>query len=113
MNRQGSAPGQASRFRPADDAQMAHAANELAACSGGQVVVRDSEVIGRVSLPIATLNPFVGIGLFTGVAEAFLRKPRGFAISRTCTPTWRASGGSTRTWSRTSSSSSCCRTSAA
>ena len=26
--------------------------------------------------PIATLNPFIGIGMFTGVAEAFLRKPR-------------------------------------
>ncbi|MCE1194935.1 TraB/GumN family protein [bacterium] len=25
--------------------------------------------------PIATLNPFVGIGLFAGVAEAYLRKP--------------------------------------
>ena len=53
----------------------------------GQAVVKDGEVIGKVSLPIATLDPFVGIGLFTGIAEAFLRKPRGFAISRTCTPT--------------------------
>ena len=26
--------------------------------------------------PVATLNPFVGIGLFAGVAEAYLRKPR-------------------------------------
>ncbi len=26
--------------------------------------------------PIATLNPLVGIGLFAGVAEAYLRKPR-------------------------------------
>ena len=34
---------------------MAHAANELAVCSGGQVVVRDREVIGTVSLPIAGL----------------------------------------------------------
>ena len=25
--------------------------------------------------PIATLNPLVGIGLFAGVAEAYLRKP--------------------------------------
>lgn len=33
-------------------------------------------VIAFVGAPIATLNPFVGIGLFTGVAEAFLRKPR-------------------------------------
>jgi pheromone shutdown-related protein TraB len=33
-------------------------------------------VIAFVGAPIATLNPFVGIGMFTGVAEAFLRKPR-------------------------------------
>jgi pheromone shutdown-related protein TraB len=26
--------------------------------------------------PVATLNPFVGIGLFAGMAEAYLRKPR-------------------------------------
>ncbi len=29
-----------------------------------------------VAAPIATLNPFVGVGLFAGLAEAFLRKPR-------------------------------------
>lgn len=29
-----------------------------------------------VSAPIASLNPFVGVGLFAGLAEAFLRKPR-------------------------------------
>jgi pheromone shutdown-related protein TraB len=29
-----------------------------------------------VMAPIATLNPFVGVGLFAGLAEAFLRKPR-------------------------------------
>ena len=33
-------------------------------------------LVAFVGAPIATLNPFVGIGLFTGVAEAFLRKPR-------------------------------------
>jgi pheromone shutdown protein TraB len=33
-------------------------------------------IIAFVGAPIATLNPFVGIGMFTGVAEAFLRKPR-------------------------------------
>jgi adenine deaminase len=38
-----------------DDAEMAHAANELAACNGGQVVVKEGGVIGRVSLPIAGL----------------------------------------------------------
>jgi len=29
-----------------------------------------------VGAPITTLNPFIGIGLVTGVVEAFLRKPR-------------------------------------
>jgi len=29
-----------------------------------------------VSAPVASLNPFVGVGLFAGLAEAFLRKPR-------------------------------------
>jgi pheromone shutdown-related protein TraB len=33
-------------------------------------------VVAFVGAPIATLNPFIGIGMFTGVAEAFLRKPR-------------------------------------
>lgn len=33
-------------------------------------------LVGFVGAPVATLNPFVGIGLFTGVVEAFLRKPR-------------------------------------
>ena len=31
------------------------AVNELAACGGGQVVVRDGKVIGKVALPIAGL----------------------------------------------------------
>jgi adenine deaminase len=38
-----------------DDGQMAIAVNELAACGGGQVVVRDGKVIGKVALPIAGL----------------------------------------------------------
>ena len=38
-----------------DEEQMAQAANELAACHGGQVVVKDGKVIGRVALPIAGL----------------------------------------------------------
>ncbi len=29
-----------------------------------------------IMAPIATLNPFVGVGLFAGLAEAFLRRPR-------------------------------------
>jgi len=33
-------------------------------------------LVAFVGAPIATLNPFIGIGLFTGVSEAFLRKPR-------------------------------------
>jgi len=38
-----------------DDEQMAIAGNELAACDGGQVVVKDGQAIGRVALPIAGL----------------------------------------------------------
>ena len=38
-----------------DDENMAIAANALAACGGGQVVVLRGEVIGRVELPIAGL----------------------------------------------------------
>lgn len=38
-----------------DDAMMAQAANALAACGGGQVVVLNGEVIGKVELPIAGL----------------------------------------------------------
>jgi pheromone shutdown-related protein TraB len=32
--------------------------------------------IAFLGAPVATLNPFIGIGMFTGLAEAFLRKPR-------------------------------------
>ena len=32
--------------------------------------------VSFVAAPFATLNPFVGVGLFAGLAEAFLRKPR-------------------------------------
>ncbi len=38
-----------------DDEHMALAANELAKCGGGQIVVLNGEVIGRVELPIAGL----------------------------------------------------------
>ena len=38
-----------------DDGQMAIAVNELAVCGGGQVVVREGKVIGKVALPIAGL----------------------------------------------------------
>ena len=33
-------------------------------------------LLSFVAAPVATLNPFVGVGLFAGLAEAFLRKPR-------------------------------------
>lgn len=33
-------------------------------------------LLSFLSAPLATLNPFVGVGLFAGVAEAFLKKPR-------------------------------------
>jgi adenine deaminase len=38
-----------------DDSQMAIAANACAVCNGGQVVVKDGRVIGKVPLPIAGL----------------------------------------------------------
>ena len=38
-----------------DDQQMALAANELAACGGGQVVVEEGQVVGKVALPVAGL----------------------------------------------------------
>ena len=38
-----------------DEADMAEAANNLASCGGGQVVVKDGKVIGRVELQIAGL----------------------------------------------------------
>jgi len=38
-----------------DDAEMAAAANELARIGGGQVVIKDGAVIGKVALPIAGL----------------------------------------------------------
>jgi adenine deaminase len=38
-----------------DDENMAVAANELARLGGGQIVVRQGEVIGQVALPIAGL----------------------------------------------------------
>jgi adenine deaminase len=38
-----------------DDENMAMAANILAACGGGQVVVKDGEIAGQVELPIAGL----------------------------------------------------------
>ena len=33
-------------------------------------------ILSFIAAPIATLNPLVGVGLFAGLSEAFLRKPR-------------------------------------
>jgi pheromone shutdown protein TraB len=33
-------------------------------------------LLSFIAAPVATLNPFIGVGLFAGLAEAFLRKPR-------------------------------------
>jgi pheromone shutdown protein TraB len=35
-----------------------------------------SVLVSFVGAPIATINPFIGVGLFSGVVEAALRKPR-------------------------------------
>jgi pheromone shutdown-related protein TraB len=35
-----------------------------------------SILVSFVGAPIATINPFIGVGLFSGVTEATLRKPR-------------------------------------
>jgi adenine deaminase len=59
-----------------DDEQMARAVNELAACNGGQVVVKDGEVIGRVRLPIAGLMSDQPAPV---VAQAAATVLRGFA----------------------------------
>jgi pheromone shutdown protein TraB len=32
--------------------------------------------VSFVGAPIATINPFIGVGLFSGVVEATMRKPR-------------------------------------
>jgi pheromone shutdown protein TraB len=33
-------------------------------------------LISFVGAPIATINPFIGVGFFSGIVEASLRKPR-------------------------------------
>jgi pheromone shutdown-related protein TraB len=35
-----------------------------------------SVLVSFVGAPIATINPFIGVGLFSGIVEASLRKPR-------------------------------------
>jgi adenine deaminase len=60
-----------------DEEMMARAVNELAACDGGQVVVKDGEVIGKVSLPIAGLMsnlPASGVAAAAGTVLAGFRE---------------------------------------
>jgi adenine deaminase len=60
-----------------DDAMMAQAVNELAECDGGQVVVKDGMVIGKVALPIAGLMsnlPAPGVAEAAGTVLAGFRK---------------------------------------
>ena len=35
-----------------------------------------SIIIGFLGAPLATLNPFIGVGLFTGIVQAWIRKPQ-------------------------------------
>jgi pheromone shutdown protein TraB len=32
--------------------------------------------VSFVGAPVATINPFIGVGLFSGITEATMRKPR-------------------------------------
>lgn len=55
-----------------DEEQMALAANQLAKIKGGQVVVKDGEVIGQVALPIAGLMSNKRADLVAGEAASVL-----------------------------------------
>lgn len=55
-----------------DDENMAIAANELAKCGGGQVVVLNGEVAGRVELPIAGLMSNEHAEIVAGKAASVL-----------------------------------------
>ncbi|MDR1428767.1 MAG: TraB family protein, partial [Spirochaetaceae bacterium] len=35
-----------------------------------------SILVSFIGAPIATINPFIGVGLFSGITEASIRKPR-------------------------------------
>ena len=35
-----------------------------------------SIIAGFIGAPLATLNPFIGVGLFTGIVQAWVRKPQ-------------------------------------
>ena len=56
-----------------DDEQMALAANHLAEMNGGQVVIKDGEIIGQVSLPIAGLMSNKRAGLVAEEAATVLK----------------------------------------
>jgi adenine deaminase len=55
-----------------DDACMALAANHLAETGGGQVVVKDGQIIGEVQLPIAGLMSNEHVGVVARQAESVL-----------------------------------------
>ncbi len=55
-----------------DDAMMAQAANYLAEIGGGQVIIRKSEVIAEVALPIAGLMSNEPADVVAGKAESIL-----------------------------------------
>jgi adenine deaminase len=59
-----------------DEEQMAIAANELARVGGGQVVVRDGEILGRVELPIGGLMSDERADIVAGKADSVLQGMR-------------------------------------
>jgi adenine deaminase len=59
-----------------DDAAMAQAANELARVGGGQVVIRQGQVIGRVELPIGGLMSDEPAEVVADKAESVLQGMR-------------------------------------
>jgi len=59
-----------------DDAAMAQAANELAKVGGGQIVVRDGEILGRVELPIGGLMSDERVEVVATKADGVLRAMR-------------------------------------
>ncbi|HUI69657.1 MAG TPA: adenine deaminase C-terminal domain-containing protein, partial [Spirochaetia bacterium] len=55
-----------------DEEQMAIAANAVAACDGGQLVVKEGKVIGQVILPIAGLMSDQAAGTVSAAAASVL-----------------------------------------
>ncbi len=41
--------------------------------AGGHIL---TVITGFIGAPVATLNPVIGVGLFTGVVQAWVRKPK-------------------------------------